>query len=81
MTGYRTPAIKNTDLVFAAYQNKQNPDPFSLYAELGGSFAKTLDRLRKGEREDGNERRRQVISHSIRRFVKTGASDLGYPDY
>jgi integrase len=81
ITEYRTPTIKNTDLVFAIYQNIQNPDPYSLYTELAGSFAKTLDRIGKGEREDSNERRRQVTFHSFRRFVKTTISDLGYADY
>jgi hypothetical protein len=35
----------------------------------------------KGDREDGNERRRQITLHSFRRFVKTTISDLGYADY
>jgi integrase len=78
---YRTPTIKNTDLVFSVYQNKQAPDTHSLYADLSGSFGKTLDRMGKGEREDNNERRRQITFHSFRRFVKTTISDLGYADY
>jgi hypothetical protein len=41
----------------------------------------TLDRNGKGAREDGNERRRQITLHSLRRFVKTTISDLGYADY
>jgi integrase len=81
MTEYRTPSIKNTDLVFAVYQNKQTPETSSLYAELAASFAKTLDRMGKGEREDNNEKRRQITFHSFRRFVKTTISDLGYADY
>jgi hypothetical protein len=36
---------------------------------------------REREREDSNERRRQVTFHSFRRFVKTTISDLGYADY
>jgi hypothetical protein len=68
-------------LEFAVYQNKQTPDTSSLYTELAGSFAKTLDRMGKGEREDCNEKRRQVTLHSFRRFVKTTISDLGYADY
>jgi hypothetical protein len=39
------------------------------------------DRMGKGDREDGNERRRQITLHSFRRFVKTTISDLGYADY
>ena len=48
---------------------------------MAGYFAKTLDRVGKGERENNNERRRQVTFHSFRRFVKTTISDLGYADY
>jgi len=67
--------------VFAVYPNNQTPDPHSLYADLAGSFAKTLDRIGKGERKDSNEKRRQIAFHSFRRFVKTTISDLGYADY
>ena len=35
----------------------------------------------KGDREDGNEQRRQITLHSFRRFIKTTISDLGYADY
>ena len=52
-----------------------------LYNELLKIFQKTLDRIGKGAREDGNERRRQITLHSFRRFVKTTISDLGYADY
>ena len=81
ITEYRTPAKDDTDLIFAVYQNKVVPKPLSLYQELVRSFAKTLDRMGKGAREDGNERRRQITLHSFRRFVKTTISDLGYADY
>ena len=49
--------------------------------DLARSFGKTLDRMGRGTREDGNERRRQITLHSFRRFVKTTISDLGYSDY
>jgi len=48
---------------------------------MSSSFAKTLDRMGKGEREDNSERRRQITLHSFRRFVKSTISDLGYSDY
>jgi integrase len=80
ITEYRTPAKDDTDLVFAVYQNKTFPKPHSLYQDLVRSFAKTLDRIGKGAREDGNKRR-QITLHSFRRFVKTTISDLGYADY
>jgi hypothetical protein len=52
-----------------------------LYDDLSKSFANTLDRSGKGDREDGNQRRRQITFHSFRRFVKTTMSDLGYADF
>ena len=81
ITEYRTPNIQKNDLIFSVYQSDQAPDPKSLYAELSTSFGKTLDRMGKGEREDSNERRRQITFHSFRRFVKSTISDLGYSDY
>jgi hypothetical protein len=53
----------------------------SEYNDLMKSFGKTLDRMGKGDKEDGNERRRQITLHSFRRFVKTTISDLGYSDF
>ena len=81
ITEHRTPDKKDTDLVFAVYQNKKMPNPTYIYQELVRSFAKTLDLMGKGSREDGNERRRQITLHSFRRFVKTTISDLGYSDF
>jgi hypothetical protein len=46
------------------------------------AFGKTLDRMNRGNREEGsNESRRQITLHSFRRFVKTTISDLGYSDF
>jgi len=81
ITEYRTPDKKDTDLVFAVYQDKEAPNPDFLYADFGKSFANTLDRSGKGNREDGNQRRREITLHSLRRFVKTTISDLGYADF
>jgi len=81
ITEYRTPDKKGTDLVFAVYQDSNIPNPDFLYDDIGRSFANTLDRSGKGEREDGNHRRRQITLHSFRRFVKTTISDLGYADF
>jgi hypothetical protein len=81
ITEYRTPDKNNTDLIFAIYQNTKMPNPSWLYADMAKTFAKTLDRMGKGDREDGNERRRQITLHSFRRFVKSTISDLGYGDY
>jgi hypothetical protein len=82
INGYRTPDIKKTDLLFASTNNdNQTTDPYSLYIDLSSSFAKTLDRMGKGDREDNNERRIQITLHSFRRFVKSTISDLGYSDY
>jgi integrase len=81
VTEYRTPNRKDTDLVFALYQDSDRPNPSVLYDDFAKSFAKTLDRSGKGNREDGNQRRRQITLHSFRRFVKTTISDLGYADF
>lgn len=81
VTQYRTPIMKDSDLVFSTYRLSGNPNPVSLYVEFRTSFAKTLDRMGKGAREDGNERRREITLHSFRRFVKTTISDLGYQDF
>ena len=78
----RTPEKKDTDLIFAVYQSKESPNPKNLYFEFAKFFAKTLDSVGKGDREDGdNYRRREITLHSFRRFVKTTISDLGYSDY
>ena len=57
------------------------PSPAILYDNLTGFFAKTLDRIGMGSREDGNETRRKITLHSMRRYVKTTISDLGFSDY
>jgi hypothetical protein len=82
VTEYRTPEKKDFVLVFAVSQDKKRPNPGYLYDDLGISFGKTLDRMNKGDREEGsNGRRRQITLHSFRRFVKTTISDLGYSDF
>ena len=82
ITEVRTPDKKEPDLVFAVYQSTKTPVPANLYIDFRNSFGKTLDRMNKGDREDGsNGRRRQITLHSFRRFVKTTISDLGYSDY
>ena len=45
------------------------------------AFAKTLDRMGMGTREDSNNKRRKITLHSMRRFVKSTISDLGYQDF
>jgi integrase len=81
ITEHRTPERNDNDLVFAVYQDREKPDPRMIYYDLAKVFAKTLDRIGKGVREDSNNRRRQITLHSFRRFVKTTISDLGYADF
>lgn len=81
ITEYRTPTENNpNELVFSQYQTG-NPKPDVLYENLGILFAKTLDRIGMGSREESNENRRKITLHTFRRFVKTTISDLGYADY
>jgi hypothetical protein len=51
------------------------------FDDIAKSFALILDKMSKGDSEDGNEQRRQITFHSFRRFVKTTISDLGCNDY
>jgi integrase len=83
ITEIRTPEKEDTDLIFALYQSREAPNPKNLYSEFAKSFAKTLDSMGKGDREDGggSYRRREITLHSFRRFVKTTISDLGYSDF
>ena len=78
VTEYRTPEKNPNEQIFSLYQ-VDNPRPESLYSNLSANFAKTLDGIGMGSREDGNENRREITLHSFRRFfVKSTISDLGY---
>jgi integrase len=80
-TEYRIPEKNETDLIFSVYQSVKNPNPHNIYFDMASSFAKTLDRMGKGAREDGNNKRRRITLHSFRRYVKSTISDLGYQDF
>ena len=67
-------------MIFSISQ-KDNQTLNSIYRNFAQIFSNTLDRIGMGDREDGNEIRRQITFHSFRRFVKTTISDLGYADY
>ncbi|MGB8938242.1 MAG: site-specific integrase [Candidatus Nitrosopolaris sp.] len=82
ITEYTAPKRNGDDLIFAVYQDRERANPKVLYFDIVRSFAKTLDRMGKGIREESiNNRRRQITLHSFRRFVKTTISDLGYADF
>jgi integrase len=81
ITEYRIPEKKSNELLFSITK-ADKPRPEILYVNLATVFARTLDRIGMGKREDENEnRRREITLHSFRRFVKTTISDLGYSDY
>jgi integrase len=70
------------DLFFAMPRNRKRRSSLrGLYVHMSDEFANTLDRIGFGNREDGNESRREITFHSFRRFVKTTISDLGYQDF
>ncbi len=72
INGYRTPEKNQNGFIFSLYQTENHtPNPEILYGNLASIFAKTLDRIGMGLREDGNENRRQITFHSFRRWVKT----------
>ena len=93
---YRTPDKNMDDLVFSIrnYKTSSNINrhkrnfnrspgskPQNIYHNIVALFDKTLDRIGMGSKEDGNETRRNITLHSMRRFVKSTISDLGYADY
>ena len=80
ITEYRKPERNPGELIFSLNRkDKQKPETF--YSNFASAFAKTLDRIGMGDREDENETRRKITLHSFRRFAKTTISDLGYSDY
>ena len=77
---YRTLRRNDRDLLFAVNQASSNVK--WLYNQFANSFGKTLDRMGKGNREEVNHsRRRRITLHSMRRFVKSTISALGYGDF
>jgi integrase len=77
---YRTRRRNDRDSLFAV--NQANPNIRWLYNQFAISFGKTLDRMGKGNREEVDHgRRRRITLHSMRRWVKSTISDLGYGDF
>ena len=77
---YRTRRRNDRDLLFAV--NQANPNIRWLYNQFAIGFGKTLDRMGKGNREEVDHgRRRRITLHSMRRWVKSTISDLGYGDF
>jgi integrase len=76
------PTPSPDDIFFSMPRNRKRRSSLrGLYVHMNEEFAKTLDRIGFGNREDGNEKRREITFHSFRRFVKTTISDLGYQDF
>jgi integrase len=78
---YVTPIRRTDDLVFSVYSKDTNHNLQIMYVVIARSYAKMLDRIGKGDREDNNNKRRKITLHSFRRFIKSTISDLGYSDY
>jgi integrase len=75
------PELSPDDMFFAMPRGRQRSSLQSLYVHMDEDFARTLDRIGFGNRENGNKGRREITFHSFRRFVKTTISDLGYQDF
>ncbi|HJT85540.1 MAG TPA: tyrosine-type recombinase/integrase [Nitrososphaeraceae archaeon] len=91
-TEYRTPVKNEDDLVFSIRKPYKNTNVLketylkrtqaqNNYCNMLPLFNKTLDRIGRGKREYGNEKRREITFHSFRSFVKSTISDLGHSDY
>src|SRR5207253_1408731 len=86
MSEYRTPIRNEKDLMFSVNRrNKTAGSPKFLYNTLLLAFGKTLDRMGKGEKEEGLSNkhgvRRKITLHSLRRYTKSTISDIGYFDF
>jgi integrase len=82
---YFTPKKNDYDLVFASSfdgtpENFLEEDIDHLYVTLLILFEKTMDQIKVGY-EDISKRCRKINLHSMRRFVKSTISDLGFADY
>jgi integrase len=75
------PELSPDDMFFSMPRGRQRSSLQSLYVHMDEDFARTLDRIGFGNRENGNNGRREITFHSFRRFVKTTISDLGYQDF
>jgi integrase len=84
ITEYRVLAKNENDLVFAVHYDHDNnispSNPKYIYSDMAHSFAKTLDRIGMG-RKRVNDRRRRFTLHTLRRWLKSTISDLGYGDF
>lgn len=79
VSAYRTPDKSGQDTLFSVHKLAA---PKSLYSEMRQAFAKTLDRMERGQREESQGvKHRKITLHSMRRYVKSTISDLGYYDY
>ena len=82
---YRTPLKIEGDLLFSMNPSSKGYSSvsiMSLYRGLISAFGKTLECLGKGQKEESpGAQRRKITLHSLRRFVKSTISDLGYYDY
>ena len=76
------PDLNPDDMFFSMPRGRRRKSSLqSLYVHMSADFARTLDRIGFGNRENGNRGRREITFHSFRRFVKTTISDLGYQDF
>jgi integrase len=75
------PELSPDDMFFSMPRGRRRSSLQSLYVHMDEDFARTLDRIGFGNRENGNKGRREITFHSFRRFVKTTISDLGYQDF
>jgi integrase len=82
---YRTPLKREGDLLLsmnASSKGYVSVSIMSLYRGLVSAFGRTLERLGIGQREESpGAQHRRITLHSLRRFVKSTISDLGYYDY
>ncbi len=76
-----TPELKPDDLLFAPFHRDGTIQaPRSLYVDLSIQFRNLLENSNMDSWEE-NRQRREITQYTIRRFVKTLISDLGFGDF
>jgi integrase len=76
------PKINEEVLIFShSYNTIYTPE--GLYTNVLQSFEKILDRLgsKFAQYENSTKRRRKITFHSLRRYVRSTVSNLGYSDF
>ena len=77
-----TPKINEEALIFASWHTQSN-DPTDIYPNILLTFDQVLKRLggKFAAYENSYKKRKKITFHSLRRYVRSMVSNLGYSDF